>query len=222
MFSVPHEDGSWNRWSEPDSVRFHRVTRNRSRRADGIHYLPDETEIVPERRDVHVDYQIRIWIMVPFNWQPSLGLNSRITAMFPEVIGLDQSPSVYNKDSLVRTSGWSGNVGVLKKEGFLNDISYAAELVTNQNLADAAIASSRADDAKGSYMYMLTLGDQVTCSANCVLTIMMETGVGRCALKCGRWLFVTCCAWKGFLSLSEINTTAPVRWHVSEMWSAIN
>lgn len=48
------------------------------------------------------------------------------------------------------------------------------ELVTNQNLADAAIASSRADDAEGSYMYMLTLGDQVTCSANCVLTIMMK------------------------------------------------
>ena len=144
------------------------LSRNsKSFQTSGWYPLPDGQDwIVPERRDVHVDYRDRIWLMVLFNWQPPLGLNSRIAAMFPEVIGLDQSPSVFNKDSLVRTSGWSGNVEV--KRRLSKWYLFAAELVTNQNLADAAIASSRADDAEGSYMYMLTLGDQVTCSANYV------------------------------------------------------
>lgn len=97
---------------------------------------------------------------------------------------------------------WFVNIGAGRKKpssGYLlrGRTSYES------NSADAAIASSRADHTGRPYMYMLTLGNLVTCSANCVLTIMMETGIGRCALKCGRD-YLSPDVHQGFLSLFDL------------------
>lgn len=153
-----------------------------------------------ERRDVHVDYRYPVFkdesIQLATAWFKHQG---RYYVSRGEGLIINHPVSTWSTRC---EYFWFVKIGAGRKKpssGYLlrGRTSYES------NSADAAIASSRADHTGRPYMYMLTLGNLVTCSANCVLTIMMETGIGRCALKCGRD-YLSPDVYQGFLSLFDL------------------